>query len=142
VNKRVQFIARRALGADVERAATGVARPVPFGGVVFALALLGLLFIGADSRSWWALAGIGALIAFALVVVAMGRNVRVLVGIRGGRVEVYRLRLGIFTSGPIAMCTERELETADAPRAFLLYLAPGGMTEIDGLEIALNQPLD
>lgn len=143
MNKRVQVLARRVFGPDVERAATGVARPVPFASLAFALVLLALMLAGATTRSWWFLVAIGGVLVVAGGVVASGRNRRVLVGVVEGRVEVRRLRLGFFaSSSPLATAAVGELRsTVHSNRALLLYLAPGGVTEINGLEVALNQPL-
>ena len=142
MNKRVLFIARRALGVDVEQAATGVLRPVPFGSIALAIALLTTLAISANTRSLWALAATGAVVAIAGAVTLTGRSRRVLVAVRRGQVEVHRLRVGGKARGPIGRCLQHDLVVRERTRALILFLAPGGMVTIEDLEIALSHQID
>jgi hypothetical protein len=81
-------------------------------------------------------------LAVAIGVVVSGRNLRVLLAVRGGMVEVHRLTWLTRTHGPIAETPHRDLSLHDKGRSMLLYLAPAGCTEIGGLPIAVNHPLD
>jgi len=142
VNPRALFIARRALGPDVELAATGILRPVPFGSLALVVGVLTAVVVASSTRSAWAVAALGLVLAGAVGVVISGRNLRVLLAVRGGMVEVHRLTWLTRTHGPLAEAPHRDLALRDKGRSMLLYFAPAGFTEIDGLPIAVNHPLD
>jgi hypothetical protein len=142
VNPRALFIARRALGPDVELAATGTLRPVPFGSLLLVVGVLIPVVVASTTRSGWAVAVVGLVLAIAAGVVVSGRNLRVLLAVRGGMVEVHRLTWLMRTHGPLAEAPHRDLSLHDKGRSMLLYLAPAGCTEIGGLPIAVNHPLD
>jgi len=142
VNQRVMFLARRILGPDVEAAATGVLRPIAFGNVGLGVVLLGLMVLAGVTRSLWAVAGVVVVLAVAGLVVASGRQQRVLVAVRGGWVEVHRWRFPFRTATYLTRFPHRDLYLRNKGRSLLLYVAPGGEVEVDGEIIALNQPLE
>ena len=142
MNQRVMFLARRVLGRDVEAAATGILRPVAFGNVGLGLVLLGLMVLAGVTRSLWAVAAIVVVLCVAALVVASGRQQRVLVAVRGGWVEVHRWRFPFRTATYVTKFPVGDLNLRNRGRSLLMYLAPGGEVEVEGDTIALNQPLD
>ena len=103
--------------------------------------LLALALAAGTTRSLWLLALLGVALLVIGIVVWSGRNQRVLLAVRAGHVEVHRWRFPYRSVTLLWRVPHGDLEVHDKGRSLLLFLAPGGLLEVEGQVVALNQSL-